>query len=116
MKEGPAKPIAWLHGELKTPPLSKGTRIEAGTLLRRLQTGEKLSMPESRPLPTVDPRCHELRIDDIATKIEWRIICYMGRHAIAILEIFPKKTRKTPDSVLVQCRRRLAEFKQVDRS
>jgi phage-related protein len=73
-------------------------------------------MPESRPLPTVDPRCHELRIDDIATKIEWRIVYYVGKHAIAILDIFPKKTRKTPDSVLAQCRRRLAEFKQVDRS
>jgi phage-related protein len=116
VKEGPDKPIAWLRGELKTPPLSKGARIEAGTLLRRLQTGEKLSMPESRPLSTIDARCHELRIDDIATKIEWRIVYYMGRHAIAILDIFPKKTRKTPDSVLAQCRRRLADFKKVDRS
>ena len=116
MKEGPDKPIAWLRGELKTPPLSKGARIEAGTLLRRLQTGEKLSMPESRPLPTVDPRCHELRIADIGTKIEWRIVYYLGKHAIAILDIFPKKTQKTPDSVLAQCRRRLAEFKQVDSS
>ena len=115
MKDGPDKPIAWLRGELKTPPLSKGARIEAGTLLRRLQTGEKLSMPESRPLPTVDSRCHELRIDDIATKIEWRIVYYMGRHAIAILDIFSKRTRKTPDSVLAQCRRRLADFKQVDK-
>jgi phage-related protein len=57
-----------------------------------------------------------LRIDDIATKIEWRIVYYIGRHAIAILDIVPKKTRKTPDSVLAQCRRRLAGFKQVDRS
>jgi hypothetical protein len=88
VKEGPDKPVAWLRGELKTPPLSKGARVEAGTLLRRLQTGEKLSMPESRPLPTVDPRCHELRIDDIATKIEWRIVYYMGRHAIEILDMW----------------------------
>lgn len=110
------KPIAWLRGEIKTPPMSKAARIEAGTLLRRLQGGEKLSMPESRPLPAVGPRCHELRIDDLTTKIEWRVIYYVGNVAIAILDIFSKKTRKTPDDVLTQCRRRLAAFKEVDRS
>jgi phage-related protein len=36
--------------------------------------------------------------------------------AIAILDIFSKKTRKTPDDVLTQCRRRLAALKEVDRS
>jgi hypothetical protein len=38
--------------------------VEGGMLLRRLQRGETLSMPESRPMPTIGPRCHELRVDD----------------------------------------------------
>ncbi|MEW6058492.1 MAG: type II toxin-antitoxin system RelE/ParE family toxin, partial [Bdellovibrionota bacterium] len=58
------KPIVWLHGEVKTPPFSTEARIEAGYLLRRLQRGETIVMPHSRPMPTIGPRCHELRIID----------------------------------------------------
>jgi len=47
------KPLVWLHGELKTPPLGKEAPLEAGFLLRRLQRGELLSMPQSRPLPSI---------------------------------------------------------------
>lgn len=41
------KPLVWLHGEIKTPPMSAKARLEGGYLLRRLQRGELLSMPES---------------------------------------------------------------------
>ena len=58
------KPIVWLHGEIKTPPLSKEARIEAGFLLRKLQNGDKLSLPQSRPMPSIGAKCHELRIND----------------------------------------------------
>jgi hypothetical protein len=58
------KPLAWLHGEIKTPPFSKRARIEAGTLLRKLQEGELLGMPHSRPMPSIGRRCHELRVED----------------------------------------------------
>src|SRR5512144_3426602 len=94
------KPLAWLAGELKTPPLSSEARQEAGVLLRRLQRGETLSMPESRPMPAVGLRCHELRIDDIEQKKEWRVMYHVGRHAIAILEVFHKTTRATPQHVI----------------
>jgi hypothetical protein len=47
------KPLAWLHGEVKTPPFSKAARLEAGFLLRQLQRGELLSMPKSRPMPSI---------------------------------------------------------------
>src|SRR5438552_12815626 len=36
------KPLAWLHGEVKTPPFSKAARIDAGYLLRQLQQGQTL--------------------------------------------------------------------------
>ena len=45
------KPLVWLHGEVKTPPFSPPARVEAGVLLRRLQRGERLAMPQSRPVP-----------------------------------------------------------------
>jgi hypothetical protein len=45
-----------VHGEIKTPPLSPEARIEAGLLLRRLQRGERLEMPHSRPMPVIGGR------------------------------------------------------------
>ena len=56
------KPLAWLHGEIKTPPFSRAARMEAGYLRRLLQKG--VGMPQSRPMPVVGPRCHELRVRD----------------------------------------------------
>ena len=44
------KPLVWLHGEIKTPPFARAARIEAGYLLRLLQKGQAVGMPQSRPL------------------------------------------------------------------
>ena len=98
----------WLHGELKTPPLGKEARLEAGFLLRRLQQGELLSMPQSRPMPSIGVRCHELRVADASST--WRIIYRLDKDAIVILEVFGKKSRQTPAAVLGTCRKRLREY------
>ena len=66
------KPLAWLHGEVKTPPFSKVARVEAGYLLRELQRGTVLSLPHSRPMPAIGARCHELRVVD--GEAHWRIV------------------------------------------
>jgi phage-related protein len=112
--EIPSKPLAWLHGELKTPPMSREARIEAGFLLRRAQEGENLSMPESRPMPSIGQGCHELRITDVEHRIEWRVVYCVGRLAIAVLEVFEKKTKQTPQDTIANCRRRYAAFKKED--
>jgi phage-related protein len=101
---------------MKTPPMSSEARVEGGMLLRRLQRGEMLSMPESRPMPSIGLRCHELRIDDITRKKEWRIIYCVGNLAIAVLEVFQKNTRETPVEVIKACKRRLANFRSMDKS
>ena len=54
----------WLQGEVKSPPFSRQGRLETGYLLRRLQQGDSLGLPHSRPMPGVGPRCHELRVRD----------------------------------------------------
>jgi phage-related protein len=102
------KPLVWLHGQIKTPPFSNEGRIEAGYLLRQLQVGMKLSLPHSRPLPVVGPRCHELRINE-ANKT-WRIVYRIDPDAIVILEIFEKKTYKTPQEVIDVCKKRIRMF------
>lgn len=106
---GPAdKPLVWLHGEIKTPPFSGKARIEAGFLLRRLQRGESLGMPHSRPMPSIGRRCHELRVVDAGAA--WRIVYRIDEDAIVIAEVFAKKTAKTPDHVIAVCARRLKEY------
>jgi phage-related protein len=82
--------------------------LEAGLLLRRLQRGEMLGMPHSRPKPSLGPRCHELRIDD--ARVAWRIIYRIDSDAIVILEVFSKKSRETPRSVIDACKRRIKEY------
>jgi len=105
------KPLVWLRGEIKTPPFSQAARIGAGYLLRRLQRGESLGMPHSRPMPSVGPRCHELRIDDAG--VSWRIVYRVEPDAVVILEVFSKKTRKTPNTVIEACKRRLREYENA---
>jgi len=102
------KPLVWMHGEVKTPPFSVGARLEAGVLLRKLQQGEKLSMPHSRPMPSIGKRCHELRIDD--ENATWRIVYRTDSDAIVILEVFEKKTRQTPKQVIDNCQQRIRKY------
>ena len=102
------KPLVWLHGHIKTPPMSQEARIEAGYLLRRLQRGEKLSMPHSRPMPSIGPGCHELRImDDDKT---WRLIYRIHPKGILIADVFQKTTQTTPVHIIVACKRRLRRY------
>ena len=105
------KPLVWLHGEVKTPPFSKNARLEAGFLLRRLQAGEKLSLPFSRPMPAIGARCHELRIND-ENKI-WRIIYRVDSDAIIILEIFQKKTQQTLKQIIDTCKHRIHLYDEL---
>src|SRR3954469_13673337 len=102
------KPLVWLHGEIKSPPLSPAARLEAGLLLRKLQRGEKLGMPYARPMPSMGPRCHELRINDASAT--WRIAYRIDSDAIVIIEVFSKKTTQTPKPVIDNCKRRLKDY------
>ncbi len=105
------RPLAWLHGEIKTPPFTPEARIEAGVLLRRLQRGESLGLPHSRPMPVINRRCHELRIPD-ETKT-WRIVCHLADDAVVILEVFEKKTPRTPADVISTCQGRLSRYRAM---
>lgn len=102
------KPLTWLHGEVKSPPFGSAARIEAGFLLRRLQRGEAVGLPHSRPMPSIGTRCHELRINDAG--VAWRIVYRLDEDAVVIAEVFSKKRQTTPRNVIETCRRRLREY------
>ena len=98
---------------MKSPPFTDDARVEAGVLLRRLQRGERLVMPHSRPMPDIGRRCHELRVPD--EDKTWRIVYRIDADAIVIVEVFEKKTRATPRRVIDTCQRRLREYDQLTR-
>jgi phage-related protein len=105
------KTLVWLHGEVKTPPFSREARLEAGYLLGRLQRGEVLAMPLSRPMPVIGPRCHELRLVD--RDHSWRIVYRVDADAVIILEVFAKKTQGTPKDVIERCQKRIKMYEQA---
>ncbi len=108
---GERKPLVLLHGEIKTPPFTKEGRVEAGQLLRRLQEGESIGMPLSRPMPSIGKRCHELRVRD--GRHNWRIIYRRDPDAILIAAVFSKTTRQTPKAIIVACQGRLKAYDEA---
>lgn len=97
-----------LNGEIKAPPFSKKAQDEAGFRLRELQQGIMLSMPKSRPMPSIGARCHELRVQD--KNANWRIIYRIDEDAILIADVFSKKTEATPLDIIDNCRKRFSEY------
>jgi phage-related protein len=83
-------------------------RREAGNLLERLQNGENLSLPHSRPLPSLGARCHELRVND--GDVTWRVVYRVDPDAVLVAAVFPKKTRRVPKRILEACRGRFAVY------
>ncbi len=105
------RPSVWLHGEVKSPPFSPEARLEAGYLLRLLQQGKSIGLPQSRPMPSIGSNCHELRIVDVTGT--WRIVYKIATDAIVILEVFSKKTTSTPREVVDVCRKRLRSYEAM---
>jgi len=64
-------------------------------------------------MPSVGKRCHELRIND--REGTWRIVYRLDDDAVLILEVFQKKTGKTPQHVLEICKKRAAEYDRASR-
>src|SRR2546428_12605408 len=99
--------VTW-RGE-DSPIFRTGAR-EAGYLLRMLQEGERLSMRESRPMPTIGANCHELRVTD--GNVNWRILYGISRDAVVVLEVFEKKARATPKHAIDVARRRWNRYRR----
>jgi len=102
-----------LGGETKTPPFSKEARVEAGFPLRQLQDGESLGMPHSRPMPSIGPRCHELRAQD--ENRTWRVVYRLDPDAILIAGVFSKTTRATSRHDIDNCQKRLKVYDEAAR-
>ncbi len=102
------KPLAWMASVPKSPPLSHSARIESGYLLRLLQSGQSLSLPHSRPMPSIGKRCHELRVVD--EDVTWRFFYRIDVDCIVLIHWEQKKTRRTLKATIDLCRARLAAY------
>ncbi len=103
------KPLRWLRGTVvKTPPVGQPARRDLGVALRVLQRGGLLSMPLSRPMPSIGPRCHELRVRDGSKS--WRLVYRTDPDAILVVDLFQKTTQKTPIRAIERCRSRLRSY------
>jgi phage-related protein len=70
-----------------------------------------LTLPHSRPMPSIGIRCHELRINDASGT--FRILYRIDPDAVVILEVFGKKTQRTPGTVIEACKRRLRDYDRL---
>jgi len=84
-------------------------RREIGKVIYDLQKCAKLSLPLSRPMPSVGPGVEELRIKD--RRGGFRVF-YLARKANAVLifHAFQKKTQKTPQKEIKIGQKRLKEM------
>ncbi len=84
-------------------------RREIGKVIYDLQKGAKLSMPLSKPMPSVRSGVEELRIKDRAGIFR---VFYFARRADAVLifHAFQKKTEKTSQKDIKTGQTRLQEM------
>jgi len=86
-------------------------RADLADALARLDEGLALSMPLSRPTPTIGRSVHELRIKNRSG--QYRIIyALIERGSIHVLHAFKKTTESTPKRNIEIARQRLTEVRR----
>lgn len=83
-------------------------KADLADALARLDEGHTLSMPLSRPMPSIGKGVHELRFRDRSGV--YRVVYFLaGASRIWLLHAFHKKTQQTPKQNIDLARKRLQE-------
>ena len=86
----------------------EAVREDLADAFARLEAGLSLSMPLSRPMPSIGPRVHELRFRDRSGS--YRVIYFISiSKTIHVLCAFKKTTQKTEQRFLEIAKQRLRE-------
>jgi phage-related protein len=62
-------------------------------------------------MPSIGPRCHELRVRD--EDKNWRIIYRIDADVVAIIAVFAKDARQMPKPVIDSCKLRLTAYDEA---
>lgn len=83
-------------------------REDLADAVARLEQGQSLSMPLSRPMPSIGAGVHELRLHDRsgAYRVIYAVVTKAG---VVLLHAFKKTTEKTPQRNLKIALQRLKE-------
>lgn len=86
-------------------------RGELADAIARLERGHLLSMPLSRPMPSIGSGVHELRFRD-RTGV-FRVVYWVaGAGTIWLLHAFKKKSQKTPQTAIEAAKDRLRRIRR----
>jgi phage-related protein len=105
------KPVEWVSDMLKTVrEFARPVRQQVGYELELVQ--HDMEPSDWKPMPTVGPGVNEIRIH---IEGEHRVF-YVARlrHAIYVLHVFRKKSRKTSKGDINQARARLQEALRME--
>ena len=87
----------------------KAVRVRLGRGLFRLQMGEQLAMPNSRPMPGIAAGVAELRV--AGEDGTFRAFYYVAsKQGVLVFHALVKKTRRTPPLEIELARKRLKEI------
>jgi phage-related protein len=87
----------------------KEARVRLGKALFRLQSGDRITMPLSRPMAEVSAGASELRTK--TADGAFRVFYYLpSRKGVLVFHAFVKKTQRTPPLEIELARKRLKEL------
>lgn len=88
----------------------EAVRGDLADALARLDAGQSLALPLSRPMPSIGNGVHELRLKDRSGA--YRVVYALpGGGVVYVLHAFQKKRQATPQKNLDLARKRLKEIK-----
>lgn len=89
--------------------LPEDVRGDLADALALLEEGCLLSMPLSRPMPSIGRGVHELRLRDRSGV--YRVVYWIQmEQKIYLIHAFSKKSQKTPTRAIELCRKRIQEI------
>ncbi len=89
--------------------LPEEVRKDLADLVARLEEGHMLSLPISRPMPSIGKGVHELRLKD-RSGIYRVIYVLIQKGRVGLLHAFKKTTRETPKQAVELAKKRLKEL------
>jgi len=109
------KVVMEAHARQTIKTFSRSVKLELGKYIFQLQLGHKLTMPASRPMPSIGLGVSEIRVRDEAGI--YRVFYYLKvKDKVLIFHAFNKKTQATPKEEINLGKVRLNKLLQEEKN